>query len=81
MILFLCYNHYYDGITTEHDMGKPTEMAGFRSKWVWEAVSLVTDVPIEDMGLNDRQRLLDAANKLTHYLDVRFVARLKDLVQ
>lgn len=60
-------------------MGKPTEMADARSKWVGEAVSLATDVPIEDMGLNDRQRLLDATNLLLLYLDVRFHARLKDM--
>lgn len=59
-------------------MKTPTEMADARSKWVWEAVSLATDVPIEDMGLNDRSRLLDAANSLTRYLDVCFVARLRE---
>jgi hypothetical protein len=58
-------------------MGKPTETADACSKQVWAAVSRATDVPIEDMGLNDRQRLLDAINMLTHYLDVRFIARLK----
>ena len=59
-------------------MGKPTELADARSKCVWEAVSLATDVPIEDMGLMDRGRLVDAVNLLILYLDVRFVARLRD---
>ncbi len=57
-------------------MGKPTEAADARSKQAWKAVSLATDVPIEDMGLMDKQRLVDAMNLLSGYLGVRFIARL-----
>ncbi len=61
-------------------MGKPTEVADARSKQVWAAVCAAVDVPIEDMGLVDRGRLVDALNMLNLYLDVRFIARLRDHV-